>query len=77
MKMIQNILMVMDYHEYGDVGFTSANLLISVCATKGFPFSQIDIQVTPLKRCEKNQATSLESKKKELANFLFVQQLPE
>ena len=63
------------YHEYGDVGYISK--LIDQCATKGFPFSHIDIQVTSLKRCEKNQATSLESKKKELAKFLLVQQLPE
>ena len=63
------------YHENGDLGYM--NKVKDQCATKGFPFSHIDIQVTPLKRCEKNQATSLESKKKELAKFLLVQQLPE
>ena len=59
----------------GDLGYM--NKVKDQCATKGFPFSLIDIQVTPLKKCEKNQATSLESKKKELAKFLLVQQLPE
>ena len=73
--MMEMIQIVLCYHEYGDFGYM--NKLKGWCATKGFPFSHIDIQVTPLKRCEKNQATSLESKKKELAKFLLVQQLPE